>query len=257
MYALQQLYRYPVKGLSPEPLATLALTPGHAVPGDRIYALTNGSWRFDPIDPQPQPKTQFLMLMKYEKLARLRTQFDDDTQTLRIDAPDGTQVVADLTDAAGRQQVERFFADYMGELISGMPQLVASPGHHFTDVSVISPEMMRAVSLVNLASVRALGERLGTPVDPLRFRANLYIDGPEAWAEFDWIDREFMVGDVRVKGVLRTVRCLAVNVNPATAERDMELPKALKREFGHADMGIYLEVLDGGVLRPGAPIRCL
>jgi uncharacterized protein YcbX len=128
---------------------------------------------------------------------------------------------------------------------------VRAAGHKFTDGSVISPAFMRAVSLINLASVRALEERTGGPIHPLRFRANIYVDGLKPWAEMDWVDREVTIGSLRLRGLARTPRCAAVDVNPETAARDTNLPKALKRNFGHVDLGIYLEVLADGAIAVG------
>src|SRR6266404_8294990 len=86
---------------------------------------------------------------------------------------------------------------------------------------------MRAVSLINLASVRALEEKIGMTLNPLRFRGNIYVSGLEPWQELDWIDKEFQIGRIHVRGLARTPRCAAVNVNPDTAIRDANLPKAI------------------------------
>ena len=55
------LYRYPVKGLSPEPLQTMPLRAGETAPFDRAYAIENGPGRFDPENPAYLPKVNFLM----------------------------------------------------------------------------------------------------------------------------------------------------------------------------------------------------
>src|SRR4051812_15645567 len=73
---VQSIYRYPVKGLSPEPLARAFLGVGATVPGDRFYAIENGPSGFDPAAPRYQPKQRYLMLMRNERLAALRTHFD-------------------------------------------------------------------------------------------------------------------------------------------------------------------------------------
>src|SRR5688572_1584199 len=78
------LYRYPVKGLTPEPLESVELRPGETLPFDRVYAIENGPGRFDRDAPRHLPKTAFLMLMRDERLATLRSAFDDATQTLTI-----------------------------------------------------------------------------------------------------------------------------------------------------------------------------
>ena len=81
---LAALYRYPVKGLTPEPLDSVELRPGETLPFDRAYAIENGPGRFDPAQPRHLPKINFLMLMRDERLATLRSSFDDRTQTLTI-----------------------------------------------------------------------------------------------------------------------------------------------------------------------------
>ena len=116
---------------------------------------------------------------------------------------------------------------------------MTSPGHSFSDVA------RKVVSIINLASVRAIENMVGAPVHPLRFRANLYVEGWPAWHEFDLLDRTLAIGDVRLKVVKRIVRCAAVNVDPDTAQRDLAIPQALQRRLGHADCGIYAEVIDG------------
>src|SRR3977135_3307852 len=82
---INSIYRYPVKGLSPEPLAGTILTPGETVPGDRLYAIETGPSGFDPQTPRHQPKTRYLMLMRNERLAMLRTRFDDASHVLTIE----------------------------------------------------------------------------------------------------------------------------------------------------------------------------
>ena len=77
---IKGIYRYPVKGLTPEPMPRTALSPGKTVPCDRMYAIENGPIGFDPADPKYFPKIRFLMLMKNARLAELRTAFDETTK---------------------------------------------------------------------------------------------------------------------------------------------------------------------------------
>ena len=92
------------------------------------------------------------------------------------------------------------------------------------------------------------------PVHPLRFRANLYVSGWPAWHEFDLLDQVITVGETRLKVVKRIVRCAAVNVDPESAARDLNIPQALMRRLGHADCGIYAEVIAGGSIAVGDTI---
>jgi hypothetical protein len=92
---------------------------------------------------------------------------------------------------------------------------------------------------------------VGRPVDPLRFRGNLYVEGWPAFAEFDLLGCEIAIGGTRAKVVKRIVRCAATNVDPATGIRDLEIPATLLRNLGHSDCGIYAEVTAGGPIAPG------
>src|ERR1700686_4183980 len=89
---IQAIYRYPVKGLSPEPMQRAWLAGGEPLPGDRLYAIENGPSHFDPALPRHQPKTRYLMLMRNERLATLRTRFDPPSRMLVI-AYEGREAV--------------------------------------------------------------------------------------------------------------------------------------------------------------------
>ena len=58
---IHAIYRYPIKGLSPEPLERTELAVHETLPGDRLYAIENGPSGFDPAAPRHQPKQRYLM----------------------------------------------------------------------------------------------------------------------------------------------------------------------------------------------------
>lgn len=243
---LRTIYRYPVKGLSAEPLAATTLTPGGPVAGDRCYAIENGPSGFDPAKPGYLPKQRFLMLMKNERLARLDTHFDDAAQELTIREGGVEAVRGDLRTPEGRAAIENFFAAFCADELRGAPKVLAAAGHSFSDVA------RKVVSIINLASMAAIEDMTGHPVDPLRFRGNLYVDGWPAWAELDLLGRDIAIGPLaRAKVVKRIVRCAATNVEPGTGIRDLDIPGTLLRHLGHADCGVYAEVTAGGAIAPG------
>lgn len=248
---LTGLYRYPVKGLSPEPLAGAALAAGQTVPSDRRYAIANGALDFDLAHPRHFPKIRFLMLMRDERLAALRTCFDDTSSTLRIAFNNAEVARGDLSTAMGRTAVEDFFATNFTKELKGPPKILEAPGHSFSDVAA------KVVSIVNLASVSQIEDAVGQPVDPLRFRANLYVRGWPAWHELELMGREMRIGGVRLRVARDIVRCAATNVDPMTTERDMNIPKTLMDRFGHAHCGVYAEVIAGGEIAPGDRIEVL
>jgi uncharacterized protein YcbX len=243
---IRAIYRYPVKGLSAEAVATAALRLGETLAGDRRYAIENGPSGFYPAAPGYLPKQRFLMLMKNERLARLDAQFHDATEVLVIKENGREAVRGDLSTSAGRAAIEGFFAGFCADELRGPPKILTAPGHSFSDVA------RKVVSIINLASVAAIETMVDRPVDPLRFRGNLYVDGWSAWREFDLVGREIAIGaQARAKVVKRIVRCAATNVEPATGIRDLDIPPTLLRHLGHADCGVYAEVTAGGVIAPG------
>jgi uncharacterized protein len=241
------LYRYPVKGLSPEGLARADLVRGCYFPADRLFAVENGPSGFDAAAPQHQSKIKFLMLMRNEALARLTTRYDEASTTLVIEEGGREAARGDLSRPDGRLAIEAFLRRYMPGELRGAPKLLAAPdGFRFTD------SRRGFVSIINLASVQAVEELAGAPVDPLRFRGNVHLDGLPPWAEFDLVGMVLEgPSGLRLRVTKRIERCAATNVDPATGVRDLAIPTMLMRHLGHADCGVYAEVLRDGSIAEG------
>ena len=246
---IRSIYRYPVKGLSPESLPGVRLEPGRTLPADRMYAIENGPSGFDAAAPAYFPKTQFLMLMRNEQLATLDTRYEDETHTLVIRSAGRELARGDLSTKEGRLAIEAFFRRFMPAELRGPPKVLHAEGHSFSDVAA------KVVSIINLASVAAIETVVGVPVHPLRFRANLYVEGWPAWHEFSLLGEELAIGDARLKVIKRIVRCAATNVDPDTGSRDLTIPATLMKTFDHADCGIYAQVIAGGEIVPGDTIN--
>lgn len=249
------IYRYPVKGLSPEPLEQVTLVPGKCLPHDRRFAIARASARFDPERPEWLPKTDFFMLMRDAALAQLRTRFDEQSGFFAIECDGETLLHARIIDGAGRAQINAFFAEFLKDAPGNPPRIVEAPGHTFSDAQQKpNATTYQYVSLVNLASVGELEKVVRIRVDPLRFRANFYLSGLPAWGERDWVGSEFMAGKARLRVVSSITRCAATSVNPATAIRDLNIPGILLKEFGQNTMGVYAEVVGGGEVAGEDPI---
>ena len=241
MSKVMNLYRYPIKGMSPEILQAVSLRTGEAIALDRCFALAHGTTAFNPEKPEHFSKTHFLMLMKNERLATLHTVYNDDTGVLQIFQQDKLLISGALHEIEGRQALEKFFINYLGDEIRGIPKLLEAPsGYMFSDVDA------KVLSCINLATVRELEKLLGVTINPLRFRANVYFDGAPAWAESEWVDKTLKLGTARVQGVKLIERCAATNVNPETAQRDLQIPQALMKNYGHRNLGIYVRVIEDG-----------
>ncbi len=240
--SITALYRYPVKGFSPEPLQGAEIPAAGTMPFDRAFAIENGPSGFDPAAPAHLPKIAFLMLMRNERLAGYQTRFDDAAGLLRVEKNGAACVSGSLNTAAGRRTIESWVAQTFAEDLRGPPKIVSAGGHAFSD------KRAKVLHLVNLASLRDLEQRLGRPVDPLRFRPNIVIDGAEPFAEFNWVGERLRLPGIALAARSRTERCAATNVDPATGARDMQIPRALMGFYGHADFGIYLAAETAGTL---------
>lgn len=253
MARIAALYVHPVKGFTPQALQRATLAEGEAFPGDRIWAIEDGPCGFDPAAPAFTPKTRFAVLAKTAAVARLRTRFDPATGVMTAEAPGGPAFSGRLAADTDARAFEAWFAAAMDRLddeTKGGPyRLVDGRGWRFTD------HPLGHVSVLNLASVRDLAERLGRPVDPRRFRANVWVEGWPAWAELAWKGREVALGEARTRVFQPIVRCAATQVDPETAERDIDIPAELHRAYGHVLMGIYVRVVAGGALAPGDAVE--
>jgi uncharacterized protein YcbX len=243
---IQAIYRYPVKGLGGEALDRAELAIQQTIAGDRIYAIENGPAGFDPAKPAYSPKYKFLELMRNARLAELRTTFDLAAHTLSIRSENREAARGDLRTAAGRAAIEQFFGEFCADELRGPPRVLHAPGHSFSDVA------KKVVSIINLSSIAELENAAGAPVHPLRFRGNLYVANWPAWHEFELLGCEIAVGaSARLKIVKRIVRCAATEVDPDTGIRDLAVPRIIMNAYGHADCGVYGEVVADGTIAVG------
>jgi len=238
--AVERIYRFPVKGLGGEALESVPLIAGQGVPHDRRFAVARGDTKMDAAAPRWLPKQWFVMLMRDTELARVACRIDAEAETIELRAPAMPLCLASPATADGRERIESYLNEVLGPRREGRAHFVESGEASFTDVP------QNCLSLVNLASIGDLESRMGAPIHPLRFRANLYIDGAPPWAEFDWIGGEIHIGDVTLRIPARIPRCAATGVDPDTGKRDVNVVKGLRAAYGHYDMGVYAEVVSGG-----------
>jgi uncharacterized protein YcbX len=249
------IYRYPVKGLSAEKMDRVALVAGECLPHDRRFAIALGSTMFDPQRPEWLSKIHFIMLMRDEKLAQLQTRFEAESGVLAIAENGRMLLCARMYEPEGCRLVAKFFENFLDDAVKGPLRVVEAPGHAFADARRRpNATTDKYVSLINCASIAALGGVMGVLVDPIRFRANVYFDGAAAWSEHDWVDSEITLGAARLRVISPITRCAATQVNPLTAKRDLDIVAALGRAFGHINMGVYAEVLAGAEIAVGQPL---
>ncbi len=254
---IEALCRYPVKGLSAEQLSDVTLEAERGFPGDRRFGFARPNSGFEPNNPKPLPKSRFYMLARDGALSRLSTSYSEDTGLLSMSTVEGVTENFDISQEKGQQAASQFLQSYLGLGDNEVPQLFEASPHRFTDVSVVSKEMMHAVSFINTDSVKAFSAAIGQDIDPNRFRGNIHISGLPAFTELDRVGHQIAIGTARFYIVQRTERCPATEVDLSTGTRDLKIPSLLYQQYGHRDMGIYAEVVRGGVIKTGDTVEFL
>lgn len=248
---IEYLYRYPVKGLTAEALEAAEVAPGGCIPWDRAFALAQGDSGFDPGEPVWRQKSNFMCLMKNARIAALVSFFDPRSGVLTIRAPDGSVVADSPLTEAGRARIGAFLVAFLGDEARGEPRFCYAPGHVFCD------QQKPVVSLINLASLADYQARVGARRHRRRFRANVWFSGAPAWSEFGWVGRHIQLGGAVLLVTKRIARCAATEVNPETAERDADPVEELRGLYGHVDLGVHAEVVEGGRFAVGDAIEVL
>jgi len=248
---IEYLYRYPVKGLTAEALETAEVEAGGCIPWDRAFALAQGDSGFDPAAPKWLQKQNFMCLMKNARIASLFSFFEPRNGMLAIRAPDGSAAVENALTAAGRERIGAFLAGYLGEEARGAPRFEYVPGYSFCD------QPRKVVSLINIASLRDFEAKLGARRHRRRFRSNVWFSGTPAWSERGWIGQQIQMGGAVLRVTKPTTRCPATEVNPVTAERDADPVAELRNLYGHVELGVHAEVVEGGRFAVGDAIELL
>ena len=240
---ISELYSYPLKGLNGQQIEVVEIEKNNMFPLDRIYAIENNNSKFNELNPIHFKKTAFLVLMRYEKLALLQTAYDHETNILTIRINNVIVAKGNLQESKGRKIIELFFLKYMHFSSDQALRLVSAKNHNFSDIKE------KYISVINIETIKSLSKIAGFYIDPIRFRANIYLKDVEPWEEVNWLNKVILSGSAELIGIREITRCAATNVKPKTAIRDINIPNLLLKNFGHMNCGIYLQVTKGGLLK--------
>ncbi|WP_377192726.1 MOSC domain-containing protein [Ruegeria meonggei] len=239
-----QIWRHPIKSHGREAVQTVTVNPGQTMPGDRVWAVAHTESKAD--GSEWVPCANFSRGSKAPQLMAISAKLDGEMLTLtHPERPDLT------FNPDSEQQV---FLDWVSPLMpanrAASARIIRVPGRGMTDSDFPS------ISLCNMASHRAVAQKLGQDLSPLRWRGNIWFDGMPLWEEFDWLDREVQVGEAVFHIRERITRCLATTANPETGARDADTLGALKT-WGHQEFGIYAEVIRGGAISIGDKVHVI
>ncbi|MGB3406973.1 MAG: MOSC domain-containing protein [Jannaschia sp.] len=235
---LASIWRHPIKGIGREALEAVDLAPDAPLPGDRAWALLHAgaedtdAW---------QPRRNFIVTASGPRLAQVTARTG--TGTLTVMHPEAGSLTFDPETEGAR------LADWVRPLWPDErhppARLVRAPAPGMADNGAAQ------VAILNRASLRALSERVGQPLEETRFRGNLVLDDMPPWAEFDWIGRDIGIGAVTLRVTDRIERCRATEASPVTGTRDAATLRALEDGWGHRDFGVYATVAVGGRIAVG------
>ncbi|MCX7097816.1 MAG: MOSC domain-containing protein [Methylococcales bacterium] len=256
------LYRYPVKGFTPEICQALTVLDEGRIAGDRVLGIRYANslapgyaWG---------KKHEFITLSNTSGLARLKLQFDPTELRLNIRLDKRILVNAAL-DHQGRQAIAKALESYvlgqaenpLAKHPERLPLCVVGDG--------VKPQYQDNtaghITLHSRESLAALNHALGDGgLDERRFRSNIVIEGLDAWEEQSWIGRKIRIGAVIFDVVTAKGRCLATQANPDTGCYDLPILKTLTHAFNQAQPTFAVGMLTcrtGGQIRLGDELSLL
>jgi uncharacterized protein YcbX len=262
MATVVALYRYPVKGFTPERCESLEVLAEGRVAGDRVL---NFRFADAPVaDDQWCRKYHGVVLANTPGIARLTASYDERRQRLAL-ALDGRVIADERLDDAGRARL----AEALTQFLSGLDENPLRDHPERLPLKLVGDGLSSRyqdnsaglTTLHSRASIAAAGAALGDPrLSELRFRHNIAIDGVSAWEELKWIGRRVRIGEVRFDVAKSEVRCLATHANPASGERDLQVMQTLVRAFAQKEPTLGIGMLvhgQGGTIRVGDEVTLL
>ncbi|GJD22088.1 MOSC domain-containing protein [Rivularia sp. IAM M-261] len=232
---IKQLFIHPIKGLTPQVQESVYLKVGHGIPGDRAFALMYKKNLPDmDIEVPWMKKVNFAMQNDWHSLAALDCFYNPTSEKLTIKRKGIELLVADMGTITGRHEVSTFFTGYLRAPL----ELVGS-----YNKTRYQDREAGHISLVSQATIDNLSEIAGHIIDVRRFRPNIVVDDIPAWNEFDWVGKQIKIGNALVEVTARINRCLNIEVNPETGERDIALLTIIKNKYQHTQTGVIATII--------------
>ena len=245
---VDELWHFPVKGIGGNQMPLAKLQQGGYFPNDRRFAISVGSEKTATASEGTWfRKAHFLQLMSHEILAEYSCRYHDVANSrLELLHRGAICLSIDPAKPTDCQRFENFFFTLLGKKLCGKPRLMTMKHQAYSDQSTA------LISIANNASLDAFAEATNTKSDSRRFRIDIIIDGHMPFAEEALIGTTLRCGDALLLIKEPVGRCAAINVDPATAKRNPEdYVRFMKAHFGHSNLGIFAEVINGGIIRVG------
>jgi uncharacterized protein YcbX len=244
---LAAICRHPIKSAGYELVSAADLVAGSALPGDRQWAIAHADAKVAGPVAGWVPKSQFLRGVVAPDLMAIRAETLGDGRSVTLHHPRATSITIAPDDAADQARLIDWLAPFW-------PADKAPPARVVRAESAMTDKPQPYVSVLNLASLHELSQRISHDLSIHRFRGNLWIDGASPWAEFDLVGREISIGATRLLVCERITRCTATTANPETGVFDADTLSALQSGYGHRDFGVFAKVVAGGRIETGMSV---
>ena len=217
------LWRYPVKSMAAEALESVAVG-WHGLAGDRRWGFVRGGLE----------RSDFPWMTIREDAAMWRYV----PRFVEPGRPDASRTVVRTPAGAELDVVDPALAASLGE---GVRVIKQNRG-----VFDAMP-----LSLITTQAIAELEGLVGRELAVQRFRPNLLVESSER--EDAWVGRVLRVGGMAMRVDQRDERCVVVNVDPLTGERDPSVLKTLARERSTC-IGVYGSVVTLGEVAVSDPV---
>ncbi len=242
MPSVEHIFCHPIKGIGRMALDAVKLEIGKTMLHDRVWAVAHEASKFDADAPAWTPCNNFIRGAKAPELQAIAISQYVAGSDMVLTHPDHPPFRFNPENEAEHAGFIDWLAQFVPENRAQPKALVAAPDRGMTD----SP--FPSISILNLASLAELSAKAGMPMDPARFRGNIWLDGVDAWEEFDWIGKTLRIGEARVMIKERIERCMATTVDPLSGVQNVDTLKLLEAGWGHTDFGVYGEVVQDGMV---------
>ena len=241
MFKIENLFYCPVKSISFNNSQSLKVLKNKGINNDRIFAFVY-NLDLDKIkifqnDPQSRKLNNFITLKNSPELNQYNFIFIKNKLVLRKKLEE----IISVDPYSKNEQV--ILSNKISQLLkkSKKVNFLIDKKNPFFDTMPNN-----SISLINKNSINDFENKILTNIEFQRFRANIYISGPNAWEERKWLGKTININNVHFLVSDEIPRCSATNLKPNTDNITINLPNQLKKTYDHTNMGVYLIPLNDG-----------
>ena len=245
----------PVKSISFQTVSNCKIRKNIGIVGDRVFAFSKGL-EFDQaqlfeknLDERRGKWNKILTLKNSPVLNKYNFKLKDNKLTF---TQKNNEI---LTIDVSKTSEHKLLSNKILELESSLQKpifLMENKDIPFFDTSISNKTLLtHSISLINNQSIEDFKNKTNQEIETQRFRGNIFVDGIEAWEERNWIGKIIKINNISFKVEKNIPRCVAINLKPNSNDNSLNLLQALKKNYNHFDMGVYLTALDDGSINIG------